>query len=48
MTDFTDNFGCPQCVVFNRKEDESMHEWLKRCMCTYHWMQTDYAKNEVK
>lgn len=35
-----------ECVVVNRRDGESEREWLKRCMCMYHWMQTDYYKNK--
>jgi hypothetical protein len=48
MTDFTDEFGCPHCVVRNRKEDEEQREWLKDSMCQYHWMQTDYYQSKLK
>lgn len=37
-----------QCVVKNREEGESMREWLKRCMCMHHWMQTDYYQNKLE
>jgi hypothetical protein len=30
------------CVIRTRGRDESQREWLKRWMCMYHWMQTDY------
>jgi hypothetical protein len=30
------------CVFDSRKPDEDQREWLKRCMCQSHWMQTDY------
>lgn len=36
------------CVVKNRKEDESQREWFKRWMCMYHWMQTDYYLAKLK
>lgn len=31
-----------ECVIKNREENETMRDWLKRCMCMFHWMQTDY------
>jgi hypothetical protein len=30
------------CIVLDRRKDESQREWLKRWMCMFHWMQTDY------
>lgn len=39
------NEGGPcQCVIVNRDDDESQREWIKRCMCMHHWMQTDYYR----
>jgi len=36
------------CEMRARKELEDQYEWLKDCMCMYHWMQTDHyrAKGE--
>lgn len=34
------------CVFDDRKHEESEREWLKRCMCMNHWMQTDYYRNK--
>jgi hypothetical protein len=31
-----------ECVIKNREDNETQREWLKRCMCMYHWMLTDY------
>jgi hypothetical protein len=36
------------CVVKNRNESESQREWMKRCMCMHHWMQTDYFLAKLK
>lgn len=30
------------CKILNRFPNESMRDWLKKCMCMNHWMQTDY------
>ena len=35
-----------KCVVKNRIEGEPEREWLKRWMCMYHWMQTDYYRRK--
>ena len=35
------------CVVKNRDKGESERDWLKRWMCMYHWMQTDYYRNKL-
>jgi hypothetical protein len=35
------------CVIRNRKEDETQREWLKRVMCMNHWMQTDYYQRKL-
>jgi hypothetical protein len=34
--------GHCECVVKNREPGEEQREWLKRWMCMFHWMQTDY------
>jgi hypothetical protein len=34
------------CVVKNRDEGETQREWLKRVMCMFHWMQTDYYRDK--
>ena len=41
-------FTC-ECVVINRQDNEEQRDWLKRCMCMFHWIQTDYyrAKNTL-
>jgi hypothetical protein len=36
-----------ECVVKNRKEGEQQRDWLKRWMCMYHWMQTDYYQAKL-
>lgn len=36
------------CVVVNREEGESQREWLKRCFCMFHWMQTDYYRAKLR
>jgi len=35
------------CVIKNRLEEESQRDWLKRWMCMYHWVQTDYYKEKL-
>ena len=30
------------CKLVNRNQGESQRDWLKRCMCMEHWMQTEY------
>lgn len=42
------SIGPCECVIKNREEGEDMREWLKRCMCMFHWMQTDYYQSKVK
>lgn len=37
-----------QCVIVNREEGESQREWLKRWMCQFHWMQTDYYQAKLQ
>lgn len=37
-----------ECVVLNREDDEEQREWLKRWMCQYHWMQTDYYQAKLR
>jgi len=36
-----------ECVMKNRHEEESMRDWLKRCMCMHHWQQTDYYQAKL-
>jgi len=35
------------CKMSDRLEGETMREWLKRCWCMFHWMQTDYYKSKI-
>lgn len=35
------------CVVTDRMYGETQREWLKRCMCMYHWMTTDYYRAKI-
>jgi hypothetical protein len=37
-----------ECKILDREEYEEQREWLKRCMCIFHWMQTDYYRNKVE
>jgi len=46
MFSMEDEIKC-ECVVKNRREDESQREWFKRWMCMYHWMQTDYYQQKL-
>lgn len=39
--------GC-DCKLLDRNEGEEMRDWLKRCMCMFHWKQTDYYKDKVR
>lgn len=36
-----------ECVIVNRKEEESQRDWIKRCMCMHHWMQTEYYQRKL-
>jgi hypothetical protein len=31
----------------DRRPEESMREWIKRCWCMAHWMQSDYYQNKL-
>jgi len=31
----------------DRKPNEEQREWLKRCMCQYHWQQTTYYQAKL-
>jgi hypothetical protein len=35
------------CVVKNRLNGESQRTWIKRWMCMWHWMETDYYRNKL-
>jgi hypothetical protein len=35
------------CEIRDREEHEEQRDWFKRCMCMFHWMQTDYYKNKL-
>jgi hypothetical protein len=35
------------CVIKNREPNESQRDWLKRCLCMYHWMQTNYYQAKL-
>ena len=35
------------CVVQNRLEHEEQREWMKRWMCQFHWIQTDYYQDKL-
>lgn len=35
------------CEIKDREINETQHEWLKRCMCMEHWMETDYYQNKL-
>lgn len=37
-----------ECEIKDRKEDEPQRDWLKRCMCQFHWMQTDFYKAKLE
>jgi hypothetical protein len=37
-----------ECKIVDRDLDESERDWLKRCMCMFHWMQTDYYRAKSK
>lgn len=36
------------CQNLDREENENQREWMKRIMCMFHWMQTDYYKGKFK
>lgn len=36
------------CVVKNRRDGETEREWLKRWMCMWHWMETDYYQSKLE
>jgi hypothetical protein len=36
------------CRIENRLPGEPQREWLKRCMCLYHWMETDYYRAKLE
>jgi hypothetical protein len=33
--------------MLNREEHETQREWIKRCFCMFHWMQTDYYRKKI-
>ena len=37
-----------KCEIRDREEHEEQRDWLKRCMCMEHWMQTDYYKKKLE
>jgi len=37
-----------KCNFRDREPDESMREWIKDCMCMYHWMETDYYQAKLE
>ena len=37
-----------ECVIKNRQPNESQRDWLKRWMCMFHWVQTDYYMEKMK
>lgn len=36
-----------ECTIKDREEYEFQREWMKRCMCMLHWIQTDYYRNKL-
>jgi hypothetical protein len=36
-----------KCSFSDREELETQREWIKRCMCMFHWMQTDYYRKKI-
>ena len=36
-----------KCKGIDRNENETQREWMKRFMCQYHWMQTDYYRRKI-
>jgi hypothetical protein len=32
------------CQIDNREKDEEQSAWLKRCLCPWHWANTDYYR----
>ena len=38
--------GC-SCNMVDRGADEEQRDWLKRCMCPYHWSQTGYYQERT-
>jgi hypothetical protein len=42
----SDKLRC-DCVMENRKPNESQREWFKRWMCMFHWTQTDYYQRKL-
>jgi len=35
------------CAFTDRIKRESERDWLKRCMCQAHWMQTNYYRAKL-
>jgi len=56
MTEHPPNCHCETCNAHgsvdcdcspkDRLDGESERDWLKRRMCMYHWMQTDYYRGK--
>jgi hypothetical protein len=36
------------CNVQDRKLGERQRDWLKRCLCMRHWMETDYYQAKLE
>lgn len=37
-----------RCKMEDRLPDEEQREWLKRSMCHFHWMSTDYYRAKIQ
>ena len=37
-----------ECEMKDREPNETMRDWLKRCWCMFHWMQTDYYQRKLE
>lgn len=36
-----------KCKLRDRNEGENQRDWIKDCMCMFHWMQTDYYRSKL-
>lgn len=36
-----------KCKLRDRNEGETQRNWIKDCMCMFHWMQTDYYRSKL-
>ncbi len=40
------NVPC-DCIGKDRADNETQRDWMKRVMCMFHWMQTDYYRAKI-